>query len=320
MKDLKHLLYFENLLQNANNELIEQAKKDGKICAAFTCENIPEPLMNLGNAFSVRLFAPNSGSLDIATYYMTNLLCETSRALLERAVEGGFNFAECLIAADGCTMMNRAAENMHLLHTMDEGKKNFFYEFMEIPLKADENGVELLVLQCKNHILKPLHEKYGIDISDEAILKAVEEHNHVCRLIRELGEFRRIDFLTEMDALLAENPRNGSFHDMSTTILASICIKPRFYTKDIVHKILDAARLENISQPRPFKELHHFLFALKKAAEQDHLTSVVYNGLLTIVPDCYQDAKYLKYRRVTMPNVGHSLSYVFFSDEIVQCV
>ena len=82
MKDLKHLLYFENLLQNANNELIEQAKKDGKICAAFTCENIPEPLMNLGNAFSVRLFAPNSGSLDIATYYMTSFLCETSRALL----------------------------------------------------------------------------------------------------------------------------------------------------------------------------------------------------------------------------------------------
>ena len=55
MKDLKHLLYFENLLQNANNELIEQAKKDGKICAAFTCENIPEPLMNLDGMFSVRL-------------------------------------------------------------------------------------------------------------------------------------------------------------------------------------------------------------------------------------------------------------------------
>ena len=193
MKDLKHLLYFEDLLQTANNELIEQARADGRICAAFTCENLPEPLMNLGNSFSVRLFAPNSGSLDIATYYMTNLLCETSRALLERAIEGGFNFADCLIAADGCTMMNRAAENMHLLHTMDEGKKNFFYEFMEIPLKADENGVELLVLQCKNHILKPLHEKYGIDISDEAILKAVEEHNHVCRLIRELGEFRKED-------------------------------------------------------------------------------------------------------------------------------
>ena len=191
MKDLKHLLYFEDLIQNANNELIQQARDNGGVCAAFTCENLPEPLMNIDKAFSVRLFAPNSGSLDIATYYMTNLLCETSRALLERAIEGGFNFADCLIAADGCTMMNRAAENMQLLNTMDEGKDKFFYQFMEIPLKADENGVQLLVLQCKNHILKPLHENYGIDISDEAILKAVEEHNEVCRLLRELGDFRK---------------------------------------------------------------------------------------------------------------------------------
>ena len=193
MKDLKHLLYFENLLQNANNELIEQAKKDGKVCAAFTCENIPEPLMNLGNCFSVRLFAPNTGSLDIATYYMTSFLCETSRALLERAIEGGFNFADCLIAADGCTMMNRAAENMELLHTMDEGKDKFFYQFMEIPMKATENGVALLKLQGQNHILKPLHDNYGIDISEEAMLKAVEEHNEVCRLIQEIGEFRKED-------------------------------------------------------------------------------------------------------------------------------
>ena len=47
--------------------------------------------------------------MDIATYYMTSFLCETSRALLERAIEGGFNFADCVIAPDGCTMINRAS-------------------------------------------------------------------------------------------------------------------------------------------------------------------------------------------------------------------
>ena len=67
MRDLKYLTYFENLLQEANNELIDQAKKDGKICVAYVCENTPEPLMNLGNAFGVRLFAPNPGSMDVAT-------------------------------------------------------------------------------------------------------------------------------------------------------------------------------------------------------------------------------------------------------------
>ena len=128
MRDLKHLKYFEDLLQVANNELITQAKGEGKVCVAYTCENVPEPLVNLPGCFSIRLSAPNTGSMDVATYYMTNLLCEPSRALLERAIEGGFNFADCLIAADGCTMMNRAAENMYLLHTMDEGKKKFFFK------------------------------------------------------------------------------------------------------------------------------------------------------------------------------------------------
>ena len=192
MKDLKHLLYFENLLLNANNELIGEAQREGKVCVAYVCENTPEPLLNTGNAFSVRLFAPNTGSMDIATYYMTSLLCETSRALLERAIEGGYNFADCVIAPDGCTMMNRCVENMELLKALGKGKEKFFHETMELALKADENGVDLSVLQCTNHILNPLHKVYGIDVSDAAIRKSVEEHNRVCRLIRAIGEYRKL--------------------------------------------------------------------------------------------------------------------------------
>ena len=193
MKDLKHLLYFENLLLNADNELVEKAKGDGKICVAFVCENIPEPLLNVGNAFSVRLRAPRTDSMEISTYYMTSFLCEYSRALLERAIEGGYNFTDCIMAPDGCTMINRCVENMELLKALGTDKDKFFYSNMEIPLKADENGKELYVLQCKNHILAPLHDTYGIDTSDAAIRKAVEEHNKVCRLIRAIGDYRKGD-------------------------------------------------------------------------------------------------------------------------------
>ena len=193
MRDLKHLIYFENLLQEANNALISQAKSDGKICVAYTCENVPEPLLNLGDCVSIRLFAPHTGSMDIATYYMTALLCEPSRALLERAIEGGFNFADCVITPDGCTMMNRCVENMELLHTMGDGNPKFFHEYMEIAFKNTESDVDLAVLQCTNHVLKPLHEKYGVDISDAAIRESVARHNKVCRLIREIGNFRKGD-------------------------------------------------------------------------------------------------------------------------------
>ena len=191
MKDLKHLTWFENLLQNAANDLVLQAKAEGKRCIAYVCENSPEPLLNLPGCFSARLRAPRTGSMELGTYYLTSFLCEYSRALLERAIEGGYNFADCLIAPDGCTMINRCAENMELLHTMDEGKSDFFYEHMEIPMKADDNGLNLYVLQCQNHILKPLREKFGIDTSDAAIRQAVKEHNRICELIRAIGDFRK---------------------------------------------------------------------------------------------------------------------------------
>ena len=193
MKDLKNLIFFENLLLEANNELVQKAQAGGKICVAYTCENTPEPLLNLPGCFSARLRAPRTGSLDISTYYMTSFLCEYSRALLERAIEGGFNFADCIITPDGCSMINRCIENMEVLKALGKDKKNFFFEYMEVPMKADDNGLNLYVLQCKNHILKPLSEHYGIDVSDAAIRKAVAEHNRVCELIRAIGEFRKED-------------------------------------------------------------------------------------------------------------------------------
>ena len=62
MKDLKHLIYFENLLENADNELVEQAKADGGLAIGYTCYHIPEVLLNVDNCFSVRLRAPRSTS------------------------------------------------------------------------------------------------------------------------------------------------------------------------------------------------------------------------------------------------------------------
>ena len=41
MKDLKHLIYFENLLENADNELVKQAQADGGLAICYTCYHMP---------------------------------------------------------------------------------------------------------------------------------------------------------------------------------------------------------------------------------------------------------------------------------------
>ena len=68
MKDLKHLIYFEDLLQEAHNYLIRQAQEEGKKCIGYMCENVPEPLLNLPGCFSARLRAPRTGSIDGDSY------------------------------------------------------------------------------------------------------------------------------------------------------------------------------------------------------------------------------------------------------------
>ena len=226
MRDLKHLIFFEDLLQNAFNPLIEQAKADGKVCIAYTCENVPEPLLNLDGTCSIRLTAPRTVSLDIATYYMTNLLCEPTRALLERAIERGFSFAGCIITPDGCTMMNRCVENMELLGALGKDNPNFFHEYMEIAFKNTENDVALAVLQCRNHVLTPLHEHYGIDVSDAALRKAVADHNRLCRLIRAIGDFRK-----------EEKPRITGYEFHVLCLASYVC--PKYLILDKLEETLE---------------------------------------------------------------------------------
>ena len=71
LKDLKHLIFFEDLLQEANNKLVRQAKDDGKLALGYTCYFMPEVLLDLPGCFSVRLRAPRCTSPDIATYYLS---------------------------------------------------------------------------------------------------------------------------------------------------------------------------------------------------------------------------------------------------------
>ena len=193
MKELKHLIYFESLLEDANNELVRKAEAEGDLAIGYTCFHAPEVLLNLGNCFSVRLRAPHTNSMELATYYMANNSCEFSRALLERALEGNYSFLHAMAGVDVCEANNRAIENMEIMHMQGEDKEKFFYCNLDIPYSDDEDCVEHIREQVSRKILKPMHENYGVDISDAAIRAAVSEHNEVSRIITEIGELRKLD-------------------------------------------------------------------------------------------------------------------------------
>ncbi len=238
MKDLKHLIFFEDLLQNADNALVRQAQAEGGLALGYTCFHIPEVILNTGNCFSVRLRAPNTGTLDIATYYMSNYTCEFSRALVERAIEGGYQFLDAMIAVDACSMMNRAMEHFEILKINE--KPNFFVTHCDMPYKVVDYTIKGYVQQMRLHVLDELQKRYGVDVSDEALRAAVEQHNEVCRIISEIAQMRK-----------AENPVITGYEFHILNLVSYAC--PKALILPYLQETLEELKTREPDEKSPFR-------------------------------------------------------------------
>lgn len=238
MKDLKHLYYFEKLLEDSYNDLCREAQAEGYKAIGHVCFQIPEPLLNLPGCFSTRLRAPRTGSIEMGTYYMSSTLCEACRAYLERAIEGGFNFLDCILAPDACAQMNRCVENIERLKT--NPKESFFVTYADVPMKSDETALKHYVKQMRIRVLEPLQKNFGIDISDEALRKSVEEQNEISRLITAIGEYRKY-----------ESPRITGY-EFAVLCLATYCC-PKHLLKEKLQETLDELKTREPDSPDKYR-------------------------------------------------------------------
>lgn len=189
MKDLKHLYYFENLLADVNNDLVREAQNRGDKAIGVTCFQIPEAIYSIPGVFPVFLRAPRTGSMEMGTYYMTSMTCEYCRAMLERALEGGYQFLDGIISTAACSQLADCMENIETLAAND--KEGYFVQHVDAPMKGDDNAINHLARMCRKRILDTLSEQFGVDTSDEALRKAVALHNEICDVIMEIGEYRK---------------------------------------------------------------------------------------------------------------------------------
>ncbi len=269
MKYLKYLIEFENLLQEANNELVQQAKKEGKHCLAYTCYHIPEVLLNLDNCFSTRLRAPRTGSMDIATYYMSSYLCGYSKALVERGIEGGYNHLDALIGSETCSEMNRCYEHFEVLNLVPNEK--FFVAIPDAPFKVMPHTVKHFKQQLQTKVLDRLHEVYGVDISEQAMRKAVEEHNEVCRLITEIGEYRKED-----------NPRITGYEFHVINLVSYVC--PKYL---IIDKLRETAEELKTRVPDAKKNFRAKVVVVGSEIDDPDFTKLFEDSGALVVADRY---------------------------------
>jgi len=239
MRDLKHLIYFEDLLQEANNELVRKGKEDGNLCLGYTCYFMPEVLLDLPGCFAVRLRAPRCTSPDMASYYMSGRTCHYGRSLLERALEGGFNFIDAQLATETCTVTCRFQEH---LEYMDDVINNatFKTSFTDVPFKKNENSIDHYRKQLKIKVLDFLANEFGVDTSDKAILKAIKINNEVNDIVREIGDFRKL-----------ENPPITGYEFSVITLVSMVC--PKYLIVDKLRETLEEIKKREPDDKPAFK-------------------------------------------------------------------
>ena len=237
MKDLKHLIYFENLLQEANNELVVQAVNEGRYALGYNCYYIPETLLNLPGCFSSRLRAPRCTSTDVASYYMTTRTCPYARSILERAIEGGYNFLEALFGAECCAAMERMEEHFALINPVKNDK--FFTTIIDPPMKGDKTNLEYYKVELQHKIVDKLAER-GVDVSEEAMRAAIADHNEISRIITEIGDRRKLD-----------NPNITGYEFHVIQLVSQVC--PHYLIKPYLEETLEELKTREPEPQFPFR-------------------------------------------------------------------
>ena len=236
MRDLKHLAYFEDLLQEANNSLCRQACAEGKLALAYNCSYIPEPLLDVEGCFGLRLRAPGCTNPDLATYYMTNRSCSYSKSILERAFEGGYNFISALIGQECCTTMNRMEQYFEYCNLIPNEK--FLFACIDMPIKKGEWYGGYFRRQLEQKVMAPMSERFGIDYSEEKLIDAIERYNELCRIITEIGDLR-----------MAENPVITGYEFHVIQLVSLTC--PKYLIVDKLRETLEELKTRK-PEPKPW--------------------------------------------------------------------
>ena len=173
MKKLKEMEFFERLLDNPKNELVEKALQEGRVAIGYNCSMVPDPLLSMGSAFPVRLRAPGVGTTELANHYLSTFICTYARSVLEAALDGAYDFLGGLVYAPSCAHITRCSQHFDLLKIIDNNK-SFFATFIETSRKVYEPGIRMMADGMRK-AAEEMSQRYGIDTSDDALRKAIDD-------------------------------------------------------------------------------------------------------------------------------------------------
>ena len=109
-----------------------------------------------------------------------------------------------------------------------------------MPYKITDYTLDSYVKQMRLRVLDRITEVFGVDTSDAAIRKAVEQHNEVCRIISEISEMRK-----------AQNPVITGYEFHVLNLVTYTC--PKALILPYLRETLEELRTREPDEKSPFR-------------------------------------------------------------------
>jgi benzoyl-CoA reductase/2-hydroxyglutaryl-CoA dehydratase subunit BcrC/BadD/HgdB len=163
---------------------VEQAVDDGRIPIGYSCSFVPEAFLMTDKLFPVRLQAPGVAGTEIADIYLSNFICTYCRSLLEFALDERFDQIQGWVFVPSCNHMQRLIDNLEYL------QKPAFSHVLDVPRKVTEATLDWQAEELRM-LAARLTDHFGVDMSDAALNKAIDEWNTFAEVIQSIGDLRK---------------------------------------------------------------------------------------------------------------------------------
>mgnify|MGYP006282246751 CR=1 FL=1 len=170
------------------NPVLERYKADGKKIVGYYCVNMPEELLTAADIYPYRIRGTENRDFMKADAILSRFNCTFVRSTLNLILNNQYQFLDGLLLGNTCDHIRRIYDILNLkAEELDLEKLPLFFISLphEFTIQA-WNWVKEEILLVKNAI----EERYGVNITDEMLRKAIKIHKKNCELMEKLAEFR----------------------------------------------------------------------------------------------------------------------------------
>ena len=164
-------------------EYVEDWKAKGGKVLGYACVATPVEIIEAAGILPYRIKAFGHPDTELGDAYLARFNCRFCRACLQLGLDGTYDFLDGLLETNGCDHLRGMFENWQYVKGLD------FFHYLKVPHFVREDSLEYFEEEL-SLMRTAICEYFGVEITDKALIKAIETQDEVQAKLKQLYALR----------------------------------------------------------------------------------------------------------------------------------